>query len=629
MVMYPVGPFPPVAEPFKSFAEDVPSTITIKGKKFRLRMRPGEGINAAPFEAEELIDLTFPLGSGSGMVYGIIFQLGKWGYDTVKVFHAIDVSPVFTEYYQRTMEEKRKIEEQIKAGFASLITAITDFELLFHDVRKYKEYLNYYKRVNEAKKRLDKAKDKKEIEEAEKEFTEANHVLRALFVDYVDIHSGDGISMRSIAPRWPTIITDFMSITDEDEEAETIKKKLGISKAEAVILATKNKLFREWKSFFFDTVKGRYERLMMMASARKQSITEYRNQLKPLISRYKAFTESREIPDLRKIYERLAFYRPDAQAISLDHTEIWAWRPFLIPEIFKPPRESYEKVTFKEAGFYKLLDLASTPEEREKIRDKIKALEIAKRNQVHRLPALPIIDDPLIAIIAQIQNEYNVTISPEDIWEEIRNLSMRYGPPVRPQALKAGIRWPFSPYFVFVYMDVTRTVIKLPNGGILEDIWVEPLKTFNCTQNIILGRMLELRAKDIKSEREIAMLLGEEIDKEGKIMKIEDVLKEEYFEFYAAEKEKEEREKKRKQGISFGGFPNLGEGLSKIFSPITDLLNKLGIEVMFAYPGPYEKLMYERMSKMMQLGPGRAHGTISEYLKKAGGVPGAEPKVWI
>ena len=42
---------------------------------------------------------------------------------------------------------------------------------------------------------------------------------------------------------------------------------------------------------------------------------------------------------------------------------------------------------------------------------------------------------------------------------------------------------------------------------------------------------------------------------------------------------------------------------------------------MIAYPGPYEKLMQQRMTKMMQRAPGIAFRDIDLWLKKAGGVP--------
>jgi len=68
-----------------------------------------------------------------------------------------------------------------------------------------------------------------------------------MFIDQVDINLPEGVSMRSIAPRWPTIIADFQQLSDEEDTTEKIKKKIDVSKAEAVILATKVRLFKKWK----------------------------------------------------------------------------------------------------------------------------------------------------------------------------------------------------------------------------------------------------------------------------------------------------------------------------------------------------------------------------------------------
>ena len=651
MVNYPAGPFPPVGDPVASFGGPLPfTTKQINGKKFKLRMYPGEGINAAPFEAEGLIDLTYEMGGGSGIMLGLLFQLGKWGYDTFKVSTSVEVSPVFTEYYQRTMDIKRQLEEQIKNGFASLTNAITDFELLSHDVRKYKEYLNYFAKIDEARRDLEKVEKKlgkkmieeirsgkvenRDLDDADRKLREALHVLRAVFVDYVDAHAGEGIAMRTIAPRWPTIISDFMELKDDETEEKKIVDRLDISRAEAVILVTKNKLFLEWRDrIFLPTIKERYERLKMMMEARKRSILEYRNQVKPLISRYRAIKEMRE--GGASWMERLHFFRPDSQAVSLDNTVVWSWRPFIVPELFKHSKETYEKLTFKEAGFYKLVDLYGKEEDRKRMLDAVKKLEKEKRNEVPALPMSPMIDDPLLTIIAQIQDEYEVLPLeqvPSVVYNTIETFSLRFGTPERPTGIKPGIKWPFSPYFVFIYMDLVRTVIRLPNGGMFEDMWFEPLKTFNCTQNIILGRQIELWAMAKKEERDVAMMGGEQIDAEAKIMSIEDSIKSEFPEFFAKDEEQKgllEKKFKKEENKEISSLDKLRGELNKFRRDFLDFMNKLGIEVVFAYPGPYEKLMNERMSKMMQLGPGRMYGVVSDYLKKGSGVPGAEVKAWI
>ncbi|MBU5688588.1 MAG: hypothetical protein KQA31_04235 [Candidatus Aenigmarchaeota archaeon] len=606
------------------------------GAEIEFGMFAGEGINAAPFEARGLFDFTFSMGGGTGMVLGLIFQLGKWGYDVVQVSNSITVSPVFTEYYQKTIEEKRKLEEQMKAGFASLSTAISDYELLMHDVRKYKEYLDYFRNVKKAEKNLEEArkkKDENEIKKAESELKRAKHVLRAIFVDQVDAYTGEGISMKTIAVRWPTIISDFMSLMEDYDDPKDIVKALNgnIPLAEATILATKCKLFREWMTYFYDNVKERYTRLMSLAEARKKSIEEYRNALKPVISRYK------QINDMEKNIgplNRAAWHRPDSQALSVDSQKIWAWRPFISPDPFRPPREIPDNLTFEKAGFYNLAKYylpGKTDEEKDKNKKRIiaaiKKLEKDKKT-VPPLPAVPIVDRVLVTLVRQIEAEYGIDCAEmvNLIYENIQEMSGKFVPPDLSSPTRPGMKWPFSPYFIFVEIPVDRTVLKLPNGALIEDIWIEPLITYNSTQNIILGRMIEVDAISIKERREVLMLLGEQIlrNVEGveKIIKMDDVGKADYPEIFG---------ELEKENLSDDKIPSgsMSERIEEFAMKISNMLSKIGINARFFYPGPYEKLMAERMSKMMQLGPGRMYGTITEYLKKAAGVPGAEPKIWI
>ncbi|MEM0473271.1 MAG: hypothetical protein QXF88_00950 [Candidatus Aenigmatarchaeota archaeon] len=597
-----------------------------------LNMFPGEGINSSPFEARGLLDLTFNLGGGTGMMLGLIFQLGKWGYNVVKTKQSIAVTPMYTEYYQKTIEEKRKLEEQMKAGFASLTTAVSDYELLMHDVRKYKEYLDYFKDIEIARKELEEAekkKDEKKISDAKEKLKRAKHVLRAVFVDQVDAHTGEGISMKTIAVRWPTIITDFMSLAEDYDDPDQIIKALGngIPRAEAVILATKCKLFREWLTYFYSTVKERYTRLMSMAEARRKSIEEYRNNLKPVISRFKQINDMEtSIGPLN----RFAWFKSDSQAISVDSETIWAWRPFISPDPFRPPRDVASDVTFQQAGFYNLAKYyvpGKTEEERKKNREEIikaiKKLEKDKKT-VPALPAIPCVDRILVALARQIEYEYNIpsTQMVGLIYDKIKELSGKFVPPDLAKPTAAGIKWPFSPYYIFVEMNVDRTVIKLPNGALIEDIWIEPLITYNSTQNVILGRMLEVEAINIKEKREVLTLLGEQIERGKNIIGMDDIGKVDYPEIFDGEKKEE------KIDLKLPPEP-LNQRIEDFALKISEHLRKIGINARFFYAPTYEKLMSERMSKMMQLGPGRMYGTITEYLKRAAGVPGAEPKIWI
>lgn len=591
-IYYPTGPSPPV----RPSVEGIPPRITLEGETFDLEMIQGQGINAAPFESEKIMDLTFPMGKGSGIVYGLCFQFGKWGYDSAKIDHAIEVSPVFTEYYSKTMGEKSKLEAEIKTGFASVVQAVSDFELIDHDLRKYKEHLDRFKELEEAK----KSKDKERI-------VKAQHVLKATFVDEVDAHTGEGISLRSIAPRWPTIIADFMSVLDEDDTPEKIMDRIKeITKPEAVILKTKNDLYKQWKELFFSTLTARYQRLKMLAASRKASIKEYRENLRPLISRLKAMPEMRERTTGlgRGFLGRTAWVRPDSQAVSLDTTTIWAWRPFVVEEVFKASREEYEEISLQAAGF----------NEKE-----IKELRKNGISSVRALPAKPIVDKFVRAIIKQIEQPppkgYGVEITPVDVVEEINNISSKFRHPERPSGLAMGPRWQFSPYYIFIQISILRGVFKLPDGSLMEDLWIQPFKAWNVTQNIMLGRLLELRAKLKADEKEISVLVGD-IDMDS-FKKIDDIIKEEYPEFYeGGEKKKRESPiKKISENIA-----KINQSFSKIRAGIASFLGNLGINLLFVYPGPYEKFMHERMTKMMQRGPGIAFLTVDQWLKRAAGV---------
>jgi len=135
-----------------------------KDETIDLNMYNGEGMLAQPFESAKYLDLEFPIGSGTGVYYSLLFQLGKWAYERSEVKHAIEVSPVYNEYYQLVMGQKEKLDNQIKSGFAGLVQAVQDFELIDHDLRKYSEYLTWFAKLIRKKRIYEKAKDIKNEE---------------------------------------------------------------------------------------------------------------------------------------------------------------------------------------------------------------------------------------------------------------------------------------------------------------------------------------------------------------------------------------------------------------------------------------------------------------------------------
>lgn len=294
----------------------------------------GHIIMLGPREAHTKLELTGTPGMCSGVYYALTFQLTKWEMKVHKADEEIEVSPVHAQYYQLTAKQKEELEAKIKAGLASAAQSISDYELLKHDERKYQEFKNYYD-------------------------TKDEHSLRAVFIDQVDVHTGDGISMRSIVSRWPTLISDFMRLTPDDLDPDKVKGKLGISKAEAVVLVTKNKLYNEWKSMFIREVESRLERIRSLVLSRETSIREYREWLKPYVARFKMLEQAFEAPARRK-EELTSFIRAGGQAVSTSRVRVWVWKDFqpaelkrMAPELIaEKPIHPYDEWTKRNVIFH-------------------------------------------------------------------------------------------------------------------------------------------------------------------------------------------------------------------------------------------------------------------------------------
>ncbi|MBD3155465.1 MAG: hypothetical protein GF368_02310, partial [Candidatus Aenigmarchaeota archaeon] len=531
MILYPEGPCPVVCPATKSKTVEYVDPYTGKKKKetLNLMMYPGEGIFAQPFESIKYLDLEFPMGAGTGAYISLMYQLGKWGYDREEVSHSIEVSPIYKEYYSLVMEQKQQLDNQIKNGFAALMQAVQDFELIDHDLRKYSEYLKWFAELAKAKKKYDRAreiKNKDGIMSAREDYREAQHIIKSMFIDQVDAHTGEGLSLRGIAPRWPTIISDFMDLFDDDVNVKDIQERLDVPRAEAIILKTKQELYLEWKERFLTNIISRYKRLKKLAMSRKYSIEDTRKDLIPLISRYKSVKDMRA--DLGAAGGMMhEWLRPDSQALAIEKMEIWAWKPFVIKgEPFPYPRIERE-VTLKEAGFNKVE------------RDFLNRKNISK---IKPLPAIPIMDRHVRNIMKMISEEHNVTLTAADVVEQVKGLHKKFSSPSLyggdvqrggDSAVQAGPRWEWSPYYIFVRIPVMRLVLRLPNGAMLEDMMFDGMQALNTTQNVLIGHLLERQAIIEKERRDIAIMLGYEelLEDEGRTSKIDEILKKEYPQF--------------------------------------------------------------------------------------------------
>lgn len=578
-------------------------------------LNPGEGINAEPFGGNEYIDLTGPPGLGTKVYYGLSFQFPKWGFQRYKIDEAIFVSPLFKPYYDLTINQKAELEARVKEGLRSIALAISDLELVSHDLRKYAEFMDYYQKIEKGKREKNKDLNK-----------EGDQTLKSVFIDQVDVHTGEGIALKLIASRWPTIIADFMRLTDEEIDTKKIAEKLKVSEAEAVVLATKNKLYLEWRDKLFrPTVEERYKTLFGLVEARRTSVKEYKEMLKPTIIRYRMITDSLSKPELAAgLYK--SFFRPDAQAFSLDSMHIWAWKPFAPSEKYKITRELSGRIPGTvEREMY--LPLDEIPASKAGFTDyEIEQIKKEKGDKwdkkVKALPQEPSIDKVVRDIIKKIEGKYGVKISGRDIYKARQMLVDEFD--VSYKGTRSIETWIYSPYYIFLDIPIGRSVIRTPDGVEMENIILDNLKVATQTQNIIIGHCIELLARDKEMEKYIQQLLGEYGSTSEE--KVGSVIEEKYPEIYLNEEEvkKREEDKKRIEKLKKSS-ETIGEVFKKIRTSIGSIFAALGWEVMFLRAeGPYEFMMQHRLAKYYQTEVSAWFATVREYLKANFEVPGAK-----
>lgn len=494
----------------------------------------GEALLAAPENQDIVLDFTTPMGMCSNVYYSFVFQLPKWSYNVKKVDEFMDVSPVHADAYNLMVSQRQKLESAIKQGLSSAAEAVTHYELLAHDARRYLEILHYFK-------------------EGEKD----EHVLRSLFVDRVDAHTGEGYSLITMTKRWPTIITDFIRMRSDWDDINRIRERLDVSQAEATVLKTKNQLYVEWKTLFKPTVVERYARIKTMVDARKRSIDEYKKWLKPYITRHRMMRES---PETRASENVTSPYMVPGfgQAVMFSGVKLWVWKPFNPTEPGKP--ESLAEA--KPWGAWEIDPY----------------------------------DDFVKRWIPYIRYKYE--ISERDLNDSVvRNLMKGWSSSSTESPLP--LIDPTRPYYIFFDVMVARSVIKTPppSGGELENIMLTPLRTYIISQNVLLLHLIELWAINKRFDREVDELIG--------ASHLERAEEEKLWKELRSEVEKEEKENLfRRFGRSAGGAKKRVKPLSRYFFR----------------PGPYESNFKERVTKIYLVGAGGIYQQMVDFWKKNMGV---------
>ncbi|MCS7123682.1 MAG: hypothetical protein RMJ17_03900 [Candidatus Aenigmarchaeota archaeon] len=464
----------------------------------------GEGLNILPPLAMEKINPTLKVGSGSALFFKTVGFFRRNGFEIYKIEDSVEITPLFPAY-NSIIKEKEQIIAQIKQHLVSISTAIADVDLIKHDLRKYKEFVILLKNIKKGKELIKQGK----IEEGEKIFKRADQSLRSIFIDQVDVHTGETVALKLIAPRWPTIISDFMKLSDEDKDPEQIKKKYDVSEAEGVVLATKNKLYLEWRdNLFGKAVEERFKELVKLVEMRKKSVEEYKNMCRPLVSRYLAIKEMTS----PRVYTIPAL-KHSTQATMIDKTLMYAWKPILPKELAKESRVMFEHVNaglptniIKGVGFFDE-EIEFIKKELKKSTEKLSSEEVffLENGRLESLPIEPSIDNVVRSGIKLIEKEYGVELNPLDIFKARLKLLQTLKQAIYQQTRET---WPYSEYYVFLEIPIERVHGRLPNGAEVEDVTIE-LKAYLRTQNLIILQNLELIAIEKSADKFIKQMLGE------------------------------------------------------------------------------------------------------------------------
>jgi hypothetical protein len=517
------------------------------------------------------LNFTGPPGTASEIYFNLVYMLPKLEWFVQKADEWIEVSPTHKEYYERTMTTKQMLESTIKTGLVSAAQSVADFELLSHDIRKYKEILGYFQSKDE-------------------------NLLRSMFVDQVDVHTdlpGQPIALRTIVSRWPTIIADFMRLKDDDTDPNKFWKTLDISKAEAVILATKNKLYVQWKRLFGDAAKERYEMLKGLVKSREKSITEYKEWLKPYIARFK-MTKLAGERALTRAETLRTFADVTGMSTFANRIRLFAWKPMKFAEHRKPaaevmghfilyPYDDYIRenlVLNTKTGLAAIYPWLTHPRKYCSKCDKFYSEKTVQCNECKSTR----LEDKTYADELVEDNETGIIPA----WKR-----REFG--LDPREL----------YYMFLDFNIFRTGTRLQVGEI-EDI-IFYTKIFVLSQNAMLVKILELKCRDLELERYIDEMLGIRFDEKD----ISELVKEEFPELFGKPEELSEAQQYMK-------------GLRESFESYTGVLKgiktpKAG-NLIFFKQGPYERDLKDRITKHYCKYAALHLGVVSQFLKQKMGV---------
>lgn len=426
-----------------------------------------------------ILDLTAPVGTWTGMYYSLMAQLGNWEFNVRKVDESIEVSPMYKGFYEMVMGERQNIEIKVKKVIDDIITHSSDLELLKHDFRRYKEFYEYFD--------FDMKKGKPD-----------EHSLKAVFIDMVDYHTGEGapgrLSMVAMQMNniFPTIIQDFYQMEKLEDLQEKDRLK-NLPNVEKDMLKTKWLAYQEWKNLFGSEVRSRYSRLKELIESKSNMLEKSKEWIKPYMARYKMLKEGFSSEKFRT--DRLVNpFGPSSQPTSATSITVWAWKEFPVPEAHKA---SGELLALKEdiAKFIKV--------------DKDRAILEDKWTK----------ENLLLSPKTGLRSKYDFVDS-DWIEEKITDIYMK------DDWFKARKRINRTYlYYAFLEINFTIWTTRTPTGIELEDINIT-VRAYWMSRNVLLTKLFEIKAMQEEFENDLDRMLGINIQEKYQAKKDEKTLSE-------------------------------------------------------------------------------------------------------
>ncbi len=572
-----------------------------------------------------LVNPTGPLGFISLLYIKTMFQLPKFGYGVYKHTDSFEINPTYREYYASTLATKQDLEAKIKAGLESASRAISDYELLAHDYRKYEIYLQYLENYEQGIKDLEKAKKDKEetkIKEAERTVLEANTSLKAIFIDQVDVHTGEGVALKLIVSRWPNIIVDFMKMQDSMTTSEDIVKNFvpKITTAEAVVLATKNKLYLEWKKLFKNSVKQRYLNILSLMNARRKSIEQYKKWLRPYVIQHELLQESHEKASdpsgasagadgtAAKTGGRAMTHRlhVGAHAMSYHDIAVYAWKPFAPGDMYRATVERKDIDVKLEFLGQKKGDAAENEKNEAEDRlilerfglsyDDVRGGKFTINfwlNPYDTVAKVALFGEKVGSKDGRINGKSLVDeypwLKPKEIEAQAIKL-MKESRDQQRNSYNTLLLHPDYLYYILWDLMFARAIISIPQGT-ADDGFVF-IKIAFISQNVLLVKLIERWASEQKFDRTVEEILGltaiedsEKIDA-GITGNMEDVAKSRFKTLYAGLEKKPNKE----------GF-GLARSFAHRLNEIENSFKIFGMNFQLFKKGPYETNLKDRITR--------------------------------